>query len=168
MSQGAPRGRPALFLIAIAIFLVLLSGVVTIAYAATLLSASSNPNSNLTRALYNMSHEEGYNYTIPQVQAKIRQASEVIIGIGAFMAILGVLTWLYVYRPDVRGQYYRASMSSLMLGILYILAGFNGNLYTVLLCLVGGAILIYVWYVLRRHARLAEAEAAAQQSPAGM
>lgn len=158
MSQNSNQGRrSSLMLIIIAMFLIIVGGAVSLAYAMSMFSASYNPNSNLTETLYNESLARGYNYTIAQIQSLMRQASEAIMGVSVFMIVLGVLTWLFVYRPDTVGQYSRASLSALMLGILYILVGLEGLAYSLLLCLIGGGILIYVWYNLRKYARLAAA-----------
>jgi uncharacterized membrane protein len=162
--EGDKNRRLSLMLIVVAMFLIIVGGAVSLAYAMSMFSASYNPNSNLTKTLYNESLARGYNYTVTQIQSLMRQASEAIMGVSAFMIVLGVLTWLFVYRPDTAGQYSRASLSALMLGILYILVGLEGLAYSLLLCIIGGGILIYVWYNLRKHARLAAVAASPSDS----
>ncbi len=153
---------PAALLIIIAMFLVLLSGAIGFVYSVPLYTSSFNANSNVTQSFYRAAIQEGYNYTISQIQSLMRQASEAIMGISAFMIVLGVMTWFFVYRPDSRGQFPRASLGALMMGILYILVSFEGIAYDLVLCLIGGALLIYSWYRIRSFSRALAAQEAAE------
>ncbi|MGC9210040.1 MAG: hypothetical protein ACP5FT_02075 [Acidilobus sp.] len=138
---------------ATAIFLGLAGGAVGLINAYPLLQAASNSTSNLTRALYNEAIREGYNYTIQQIQAMMRQTAYMFMVLSAFLAALGVFAWLFAYRPAAFGQYSKAAQGAMFTGILYILTSLGGSLYTGLFAIVGGVLLLVAWYRLRSYSR---------------
>ncbi|MGC9071431.1 MAG: hypothetical protein ACP5HK_01850 [Acidilobus sp.] len=144
---------PASLIMITAVFLGLVGGVVGFIYSYPLLQAASNPSSNLTRSLYNEAISQGLNYTIQQVQGLMRQTAYTLMALSVFLAVLGVVAWLFAYRPAIAGQYARAAQGALFTGILYILTSLAGSLYTGLFAIIGGVLLLIAWYRLRSFSR---------------
>ena len=132
-------------------------GAIGALYAYPLLQAASNSTSNLTRSLYTAALKEGLNYTVQQVQGLERQTAYTFIALGAFLVLLGVVAWLFAYRPASLGNYSRASQGALFTGVLFILSSMAGTLYTGLFAVVAGVLLLVAWYRLRGLARSAAA-----------
>ncbi len=146
---------PAGLTMVTAIFLGIVGGALGAFYSYPLLQAASNSTSNLTRSLYTEALKENLNYTVQQVQGIIRQTAYSIIAVSAFLVVLGVVAWLFAYRPASTGQYGRASQGAMFTGVLFILASLAGTLYTGLFAIVAGALLLVAWYRLRTLARSA-------------